>query len=258
MNLAGYNLYDFIDFPNRAIREEAKSVFFDAKSLVLDKSSFIKRNKSVFNEPVTGLFNNWDSEADLEKNVSFDEIMRRINNQISMCDLTLLSLYNYYNKMQKYPIEDERYILYEVLYRYECMLACINYYNIQEKYKTIIRKLYGITPQKTKSNSRFVDAIEKEEDCYLASFASACKDTFNNKDYKFVINVRNDETHNIPCLDEITFQKKFCNGAHLGGVYYVKDNQMLYECIQGAYKALVAVKNAVQTILDNKMINKKL
>ena len=257
MALGDYNLYDFVAFPKREIRDKARNEYFNVHKLLgLDTSEYNKNNpippnKSILEQKATvTLFDILDKGLE----DSFDEIIRRINNQLSLTDLTIMSLYNYYNEMQKYSIDEEQYVLNETLYRYECMHACYNYFNIQEKYKTIIRVLYGLDPKETGKNNEFLDAIKKikGKDQYLNNFYAVCKDIANNQDYKFVIDIRNDETHNIPCLDKVCFQKKDKNGVYFGGgVYFVIDNESLYDGIKGAYIALISLNNAVQDIIDN-------
>lgn len=250
-----YNLYDFVCFPNRDIRVKSKTEYFDIQKLRLDTEKYTKNNhvlkhKSILNQKVS---DSWLDLLDKEINESFIEIMRRINNQLSMSDLTIISLFHYYNEMQQYSIDEEKYVMNEILYRYECMLACYNYYNIQEKYKAIIRVLYSFDPKKTGDNKKFMAAVKKKikGDKYLSSFYNACVEIANNSDYNFVIKIRTDETHNIPCLDEICLHKKDKNGALLGGVYFVKENKELYTRIKGAYTALIVIKDALQDIIDN-------
>ena len=254
MDNGKYNLYDFISFPVRSIREKAKTEYFNAVDLVLSADKYNKNNPSKSLLKLKGKAEyDWLLELDDKRNESLDEIIRRINNQISLSDLTLLSLYAYYDSMQKYSLDDERYILNETLYRYECMHACFNYFNIQEKFKTVIRVLYKLNFLETGDSKKFIEAISriKNKNDYLNAFYKECKKIYKNQDYSFVMQIRNDETHNIPCLDEVTFIKKDKNGAHICGVFFVKENDELYKRIKGAYKALLALKKTVQDIVDN-------
>ena len=253
MTMNDYNIYDFISFPDRAIRDRARAEYFDVQKLKLCADVYKKNNPIASESTLKIKKNNECISIDGRSDESLTEALRRINNQVAMSDLTLLSLYSYYNNLQEYPLEDKRYALYEILYRYECMHACLNYYNIQEKYKSIIRTIYKMDPEKTKTNKAFLKAIKKikNKPIDLENFYQVCLKIHNNKDYQFVISIRNDETHNIPCLDEIIFKKKDRNGVSIFGTYYVKDNKKLYDGIKGAYIAMLDIKNAVQNIIDN-------
>lgn len=253
MAISDYNFYDFVFFPNRETRVKAKKEYFDVLVLRLNTEKYCENNPK---EPAVL---KWDIEDILESDDNrrrgFRESIRRINNQLCIADITLLSLYAYYDKMKKYKNDETgKYALTEILFRDECMRASFELYSVQEKYKTVLRELYHVDSETTKKYKDFRNAIiEASGNSFrVEKFFNVCNKVFQHDDYKKVIKIRTDETHNVPCLDDVIFCKKTAmGGVAFGQPYYSISSDELYSSIKNAYNELINVRDIVQEIIDN-------
>lgn len=241
--LSEYDFYSFVIIPNAEQRKKAKENFFDTSLLRFDTK---KLNRRAANPMIK------------EKCEQLKEIIRRINNQLMTANLSLLTLYAYYEEMQRYYTSNlEAYTITEVLFRSECKRVCFEYYSIKENYKTIIRFVYKID-SKAKSDKKFLETVEPlcKRDCFLKKYYSECIKLSKNKHYEFICSIRNDETHNIPCLDNYCSYPKFDEMLYLKrSIDYKIKSKKLFDELKKAFVALISIKNATQNVIDHYLID---
>ena len=258
MSLSDYNIYDFVSFPDREVRRKAKAVFFDVTKLRLNMGTYLQNNsqqQKSYDWELPFIIENILA-AENERRNSFEEVMRRINNQISVVDITLMTVFGYHEKMLVYAEHKEydKYVIVEMLFRYECVRACFEYYSIKEKYKTVLRQLYRVPISPKTTESKFFEKLKTvtSGNTYVERFIVACVALSNSPNYKFVMGIRNDEVHNIPLIDDSTFVHYSPeHGLQVGGPDYIKDSGVLFSTIKAAYDELVPVKDSLQRIIDN-------
>ena len=147
------NFYDFIRFPKKEIREDARLKYFNSNNLRLN-IQFSKRDAFA---------NTYDSNgvaiygANCE---SIYDIINEFNNNIPYLDIPLLEMYNYYDLMIK-SYEKEEKTFYEALFRQCCRNLSCELFIYEEKIKNVLRKVLNFDFEKTKCDKDFWLELKK-------------------------------------------------------------------------------------------------
>ncbi len=250
-----YNIYNFIKFPNKKIRDKAKREYFDTSSLRYSLKKYNDNLNQNDNIKVTGL-NEW-LNFDEEIKKDFRELIRKINNQLFSCNVAILRMYNYYETLNLDTVksDNDMFKVIELLYRRECVNLSFEIFNIIEKMKTILRTLYKLNLKQTKRNDdlmKVFNDIAKTDD-NLLEFLLLSKELCKMDSYKLLNDLRDAEVHNAPMIDEVTWFKELQDGVRVELVMplYKISNEELYSGIKQVLDKLKDIKNSIQKIIDS-------
>ncbi len=248
-----YNVYDYILFPNQKDRELIKKEYFDVNSFRYTLETYNKNHNLSNNIEIKGLEN--FLEIDEVVNNDFREFIRTINNQIFYTSVVLYRMCYYYKLKDKQNIKYDRdlFQITELMFRKEVVNASFEIYNIQEKMKTIIKKLYCFS---SKNNGEFEKNLKilSKKDNLIYQFIKEYEQIKNNKYYKLIRKIRNDEVHNKPVIDEVSWTIKNDRNEklYLMSPQYKIGNEKLYIGIKETLLKIFSLKQIIQQMIDKK------
>lgn len=249
-----YNVYSFIKFPNKKIRDKAKREYFDISKLRYSLDEYNKNLNQSDNIKLIGLNDFLNMEDNI--NTDFREKIRKINNQLFSCNVVLLRMFNYHETLNLDIIKDDRdlYEIIDLLYRNECVNLSFEIFNIIEKMKTILRIIYKLDLKASRKNDDFYKILKNiaSNDSNLKSFIQLSEDLHKTEAYCLLNGLRDAEVHNIPTIDNVNWFVDLQDGsrAYVSPYYEINDNK-LYISIKELLENLVIIKNAIQKIINS-------
>lgn len=244
------DMFSAQSLPSNEDRQETKVDYFDVNSLFIDTKKFCANNgltEQIF-------------VSDIECEDGFDlinkdlrEKVRKFNNSIFYLRNSLYS-YIHYCKLWSESDEETNKLLLNVWQRYEARCVCCEIFMYVEKVKSLVRSILNLDPKKTEKNSDFMNALKE---CALSNnhvkeFYDEAERYKINSSVRFINKVRNDEIHNESCLDNYTDRMEINHGQYLTiNFTHAIQNNELYNKIKNCLEALLRLKQNLQKIIDN-------
>lgn len=255
-----YNLYQFIRFPSKKMRNMAHKKYFDIYLLRYSLDKYNENNKQNENIRIEG----FEDIVNFDKIIQndFREIIRKINNQLISCDMAILRMFSYHEKLKSNSVklDGDKFEIVEILYRQECVNLSFEIFNIIEKMKTILRIIYSLDLNKTRRNEDFFKILKhlSATNNNLKKFLQLSDELCGMKAYQQINNLRDAQVHNEPIIFETTYVIKVQGGyeATLTNPRYKITNEELYKNIKRVLEKLVEIKQEIQTIIDLYKYNK--
>lgn len=139
-------------------------------------------------------------------------------------------------------------------HRAACRDICINIDIYVESITSFCRYYFFMDKATTDDTTVWYQTFDQYKQIegwtYIENFLAACKRMFKNPDTKFIINIRNKETHNESPLELINY--KFEKDLPIPvPVEYVIPNQTLHNKIVSVIELLTSVVASLQELLEN-------
>ena len=185
------------------------------------------------------------------------ERIRRLSSSARYLILSLQRLQVFGEYMEKLGELSKDFDSYYVLienHRAACRDVCINIDIYVEHIKSFCRYYFFMEREKTDKTKEWRKALEQyknlSEWIYIEKFIDSCSTMFKNEDTKFLIDLRNEEVHNVSPLELI--QYKFQDAA-LAPVpnEYIISSQELHNKIVNVISLLLVVVSSLQDLLNN-------
>ena len=158
------------------------------------------------------------------------------------------------SKLGTPPSKEDNYDALVINHRAACREVCINIDIYIESIASFCRYYFFMDKNATKETEVWYKTFEHYKQIkgweHIEKFLSACKLMFKNKDTKFIINIRNKETHNESPLELITYKFEGASPVPIP-TEYVISNQALHNKAVAVIKLLVSVVASLQEILNN-------
>ena len=246
---------DFLDnvtYPNMERRTDILLNYFNTSDLHLSIDSYLQLNnlskdiKADFFDS-NGLF--YTVNKDLREKI------RRFNNDVFYITDSLFRMVNYYKLMCDSENETNK-IIYETLFRKSARCVCTEIFMYEEKIKNLIRIILNLD-KSTREYKIFMSRISNisKTNKYVNAFRKAYISYSKNANVKFIKQIRHDEIHNDSPIDEYTDIQTLAPGViSQCELYFVINNDELYNKIKEVLLQQSILKNHLQTILDNHKI----
>ena len=222
----------------------------DMLQLILDTSKLSKDFHIYEPDPEAighnDVINDWHIERIRRLNVTAEYLIASLQR--------LQFFGNALSELEKTPSKEDNYDALVINHRAACREVCINIDIYIESIASFCRYYFFMDKKATDETEVWYKTFEHYKQIkgweYIEKFLSACKLMFKNKDTKFVINIRNKETHNESPLELITY--KFEGALPIPvPTAYVISNQTLHNKIVTVIKLLISVVTSLQEILSN-------
>lgn len=181
------NYFDYISFPDRAERDKIRTTYFDTNELRIPEVGFDNLSDSHSLATLT----------EFDKYYKLNSKILNFNNMVVYLDLAILKMVNYFDLLSTTQNEEEKTI-YDALYRQACRNVSCEVYVYEEKTKDFLRYILKFDRNKTKSDIKFLRALEKA--CNSISYGNeflVVADTYHkNENVISIKDLRNDEVHN--------------------------------------------------------------
>lgn len=128
---------------------------------------------------------------------------------------------------------------------------------LREKINNLMCSIFFVKQEKNFVMDTLPKLYEISEDFpKLKSLLNYLKELSDNDDYKFIMKTRNDEIHNMSVIDSFNNEIKVEDGKPIiiNNGYRIKMKQ-LYESITNVMLCFFNVKNMLQDILDDTIVN---
>ena len=243
------DLFAIQSFPNQEEQKEIIDNYFNVQLLWLDIKEYCAKNNISEQIVVHGILGGFFEQA----NKDFREMVRRFNNAILYLRVELLRFAHYYKLCQECK-ENEHKKYIKVWVRYEARCVCNEIFMYEEKIKNLLRNLFLLDAQKTRRNENLMKELEQisKTNSYLKNFCLEAKKYYELEAVKFVTKIRNDEIHNESRLDEYTDRIQTAQNVWcITNPRPVIKNDVLYNEVKNCLNALLKLKIALQTTIDN-------